>query len=133
MKYTILKEVEIEVATLLMRLPVYYGVEDIPNDTPGRNGGVLELEVNVDTGRIIGWPQGRELNVYMKVVDGGIYILYDTKGEELARVEQYYVPHGLVPGENGDYVDLKINGWGVITNWPNASDIELEEFFNKEE
>jgi hypothetical protein len=38
-------------------------------------------------------------------------------------IEQNYVPHGLIPGEYGDYVSLKINEQGIITNWPKHPDI----------
>ena len=41
-------------------------------------------------------------------------------------VIQDYVPHGLVPGEWGDYVHLKIDATGKITNWPTK--ISLADF-----
>ena len=47
----------------------------------------------------------------------------------IADIVQDYVPHGVVPGEYGDYVILKIDK-GRIVNWPAKPDVS--EFFNQE-
>jgi len=53
----------------------------------------------------------------LKVVDNGLYTLYDRLGQQIARYDGY-VPHSVIPGDYGDYVSLKIDAEGVITNWP---------------
>jgi len=131
MKYTISKPAVVEITTIRIDLPICYGDEDIPYDAPLRGGDIWSAFIDIDTGNIKYWPLGKELDIYMKVNDSGVYVLYTDDGEEIARLEGEYVPHGIVPGDYGDYVDLKIGADGVIKNWPKNPD--LSEFFEKEE
>ena len=119
MKKTIFKPKEVEAKFVCVALPVRYDEEDIPNDFPLRLGDMWTATIEIDTGRIEGWPQGRSEDLYMKVCDEGSYFILDEDHKQLAGIESDYVPHGLIPGEYGDYVDFKINADGVITNWPN--------------
>ena len=80
----------------------------------------------IDTGVIEGWPCGQKRHMHVKVCDEGLYTLYDAEGHQVARLDGY-VPHGVVPGEYGDYVILDIDENGTITNWPKQPDIS--EFF----
>lgn len=127
MKATVTREVEIEIATVELALPVRYEEEEIPNDFPFREGDTLRLTVEIDTGRIIGWPEGREEEMHLTVKDGGSYYLRDTAGQCVGERCVNYVPHGLIPGEYGDVVLFKINAAGVITNWPKSPD--FDQFF----
>ena len=141
MKVTIQVPKEIEVSHIIIDVPVEYGEEDIPNDFPLRvKGPQLErttalgkrltndrwvAAVNIDTGKIEGWPAtagAREL--YMKVNDAGIYTLCVDEGARVSRKHEY-VPHGVVPGEDGDYIHLKIAADGTITNWPKKPDVSV--------
>ena len=115
-KIPITKEVDIKYISIC--IAVRYEEEDIPNNAPMRNGDMWKVEVDIDAGRILNWPQGQTLDLYMKVCDEGLYRLFDANWNELACIEEGYVPHGIVPGNYGDYVDLKIDESGVITNWP---------------
>ena len=123
MKTKVKIEQEIEVSSILITVPVRFEEEDIPNDFPLRSVDVWEAKVAVDTGRIVGWPSGKTGDLYMKVCDEGTYTLLGLDGQVLAARRQEYVPHGIVPGEYGDYIDLKINADGVITNWPKKPDV----------
>lgn len=115
---------EVEITHVLVTLPVRYGEEDIPNDFPLRQGKKWEAKIEIDTGKILGWPEGQAGEIeYMKVCDEGSYALLDAAGNVVLSIEQNYVPHGLIPGEYGDYVSLKINEQGIITNWPKRPDI----------
>ena len=69
-------------------------------------------------------------NLYCKVCDAGVYTLFDEDGQTIA-IRAGYVPHGIVPGEYGDYIDLKINEQGIITNWPKQPD--ASEFFEDDD
>ncbi len=122
MKFMINQPVEVEVDAIRCVLPVRYEEEDIPNDFPLRRGDVWEITFDVQTGIIRGWPQGRQDNVQMKVVDGGSYYL--MSGEKvIAELEQDYVP-SCIPGDSGDYVNFDIDEFGKITNWEfDAKDI----------
>lgn len=126
MKATVKLSTEIEVSELEMQIAVRYDEEDIPNDFPGRKGDMLTLSVNVDTGKIKDFPRDLTADIHMKVCDQGTYTLYSPDGTLIKRLEGWYVPHGLVPGEYGDYVALKIEE-GKITNWPKHP--SLKDFF----
>ena len=126
MKQKVMIETEIEATVIVMDLAVRYGEEDIPNDFPGREGDMLTMHVDIDTGEIHHWPGGMDAEIYMKVCDQGMYEIFSPDGKPLKRLEGEYVPHGLVPGEYGDYVDFKIKG-GVITNWPKKP--SLKDFY----
>ena len=119
MKIEIPTTKEVDIKYITIEIAVRYEEEDIPNDAPMRFGNMWKATVNIDTGKIEKWPQGQTLDLYMKVCDEGIYRLFDADWNELACIGGY-VPHGVVPGQYGDYVELKINEFGVITNWPKA-------------
>ena len=122
----------IDVKYLGIRLPVRYGDEDIPYDAPMRNGDVWYATIDIDAGKIVNWPQGKTLDMHMKVCDEGTYDLLNDQHNLVASIHDY-VPHSLVPGEPGeygDYVYLNIDATGKITNWytmPNLSDFEEKE------
>jgi hypothetical protein len=116
---------EVDVATIEVILPVRYDDEDIPYDAPMRAGDIWQAEIDAATGEIYHWPRGKTLDMYMKVCDSGTYILRDGSGDIIA-ARYDYVPHGIIPGEYGDYVDFKINEMGKITNW--RKHIDLSDF-----
>ena len=118
MKVTVKRPVEIDVRTLRLSVPVRYEDEDMPFDFPFRNGDVWEVTIDIETGKIKDWPEGVEHDLYMKVVDCGSYWLYDENSQMVGWIDQDYVPNDIVPGEYGDYIDMKIAGDGTIKNWP---------------
>lgn len=126
MKIKIKVEKEVYIKYVEVTLPVYYESEDMSNDFPMRNGGVWAAMIEVDTGEVVGWPKGQECSFCMKVRDGGTYELLDAGMSTIAKMEGY-LPNDLIPGEYGDYVNLKINKDGFITNWPKNPDVS--EFF----
>ena len=98
-----------------------FPVEELVSD-----GWLLELTIDLDTGRINRWPPaagGAWVNV--KAQDAGSYEILDAAGEVIVN-RWDYVPHGVVPGDFGDYVRLQIDSDGVITNWPD--EVNLAEF-----
>ena len=138
MKAKIATTIEVNITHVLVNLPVRYDEEDIPYDFPLRVGDTWNAKIEIDTGKIEGWPQGQTGEFYMKVVDMGSYYLLDENGAPVARIVANYVPHGVIPGEYGvipgeygDYVYFKIGANGVITNWPKRPDIR--EFLKQDE
>lgn len=123
-------KVNVNISKILISIPVKYGEDDIPDDFPLRNGENWSAMVNVDTGEIEDFPLGIEASFFMKVTDRGIYKIFDDFGTEVSSIVQDYVPHGVIPGEYGDYVHLKISK-GIITNWPKNPD--FSEFFEEDE
>lgn len=131
MKFTQTIQREVDVQTIDVILPVRYDDEDIPYDAPKRYGDMWQAEIDIATGEIHDWPQGKTLDMYMKVVDTGTYILRDGDGNIIAERNDY-VPHGIIPGEWGDYVHLKIDETGKITNWPKKINLADFDGFNDE-
>lgn len=130
MKATIKIEKEVEITHVRVEVAVRYDEEDIPNDFPLRIGDAWKATINIDNGQISDWPVGKTGDMYMKVCDEGSYYLLDTEGNTILSIENDYVPNGLIPGSYGDYIELKINENGIITNWPKEPSID--EFGNED-
>lgn len=133
---TVMKiEKEVNVKTIIIDIePRYIGDsedDDLPTDFPllSKDKKTWVARVDVDTGVIYDWPKGEVREMYVKVCDQGIYTLLDENGKELCKKDGY-VPNGIIPGEWGDYIDLKIDTNGVITNWP--KDPDLSAFFGED-
>lgn len=128
MRTTIQGDREIAITHIKLTLPILYGEEDVPNDFPLRNLNVWSAFINIDTGQIVDWPinpRFQQCVLRMKVRDSGIYTLYRFYNDYLEKISEIYedyVPHGVVPGEYGDYVELIIDN-GIITNWPKNPDV----------
>lgn len=135
MKAVIKIEKEVTIKTIIIDIePRYIGDlegDDLPTDFPllSKDKKTWFARVDVDSGKIHDWPQGEVREMYVKVCDAGIYTLLDENGQEIAKKDGY-VPNGIVPGEYGDYVELKIDGNGVITNWPRYPDVSA--FFGED-
>lgn len=100
-----------------------YEEEDIPNDFPLRTGDIWEAKINIDSGKIDGWPNGRSGQFSMKVCDEGTYELLSCDGEKIASLVNEYVPCDAIPGSYGDYVEMNIDETGVVTNWHKKPDV----------
>jgi hypothetical protein len=119
MKVTVRLPTDIEFVRVRCVLP--YDGEDYeeqsPADFPGRDGteekGTITLEIDLDAGRVIGWPKGRHGSLYLKVCNSGQYTLIGANDESFETWEEY-VP-GWLPGEStGDYFIADIQGDGAI-------------------
>lgn len=135
MKAIVKIEKEVEIETVMIQIsPRHIGDgddDDLPTDFPLLNETKDSwlAYVEIDTGRIRGWPEGDAREMHVKVCDAGTYALLDESGNSVA-VRDGYVPNGLVPGSYGDYVELSINEEGVITNWPRKPSVD--EFFDED-
>lgn len=127
MKVVINSSQEIVVKYVKVELPIRYGEEDMPKDFPLReevstdknNNDWWKATIEVDTGKILEWPQGQIGEFYLKVVDEGFYYLLNENQKIIASIEQDYVPNRLLPPTDGygDYINFKIDENGIITNW----------------
>jgi hypothetical protein len=128
MKAFVMVEKEVEIKEVIIDIrPRHIGDGegyDMPTGFPLLNDAKNRwvARVNIDTGVIAGWPQGDARKMHVKVCDAGTYRLIDASGGEIAAIVNYYVPHGVVPGSYGDYVELTIDESGRITNWPRRPD-----------
>lgn len=119
--------VEEEIELIRIAAPVRYDEEEIPNDFPGRSGDFWQADIEIDTGKIRNWPAGRAEEMHLTVKDAGSYKLVNVSGDEVAVIEENYVPHGIVPGSYGDTIELDISADGIVTNWPRRPD--FSDFF----
>ena len=129
MKAFVMVEKEVEISEVVIDIsPRYIGDsedDDMPTDFPllNDNKNNWVARVNIDTGVIANWPQGDARKMHVKVCDAGTYRLMDENFNEIAAIVNDYVPHGVVPGSYGDYVELTIDEAGRITNWPRRPDV----------
>ncbi|MFC3875400.1 hypothetical protein [Neisseria musculi] len=97
--------------------------EDVAEQLPEfllADGGDFEIVIDVDTGKVLNCQGNEAVSVTDKVSDSGTYTLLGKDNEEIVKLVYEYVPNKLIPGEYGDYIDLKINTEGLITNWPKS-------------
>ncbi len=129
MKMNIKTTVETEVSHVRFIVPVKYEEEEIPNDFPFRVGDTWAALIELGSGKIVDWPQGRAERVHLTVKDGGTYVILSPDGKVVASQENDYVPHCVIPGKYGDTIELDIDATGKITNWKTP---RLEEFTRDE-
>ena len=126
-KLTITRPVEVEVAFLKAECGVRYWEdaevngerEDDDNPTiPCRAGDSWCPVIDLETGKIEGWPEGVTARTHYKVCDAGRYTLLDAERVEVASIDGY-VPAITAPGGGsyGDYIVMEIGPDGVIANW----------------
>jgi hypothetical protein len=97
------------------------------NDKLG--GGNWRPTIDLDTGRIEGWPEGTTASIHYKVCDDGDYELLDAE-RKVVRAIDGYVPTIMCPEGNGygDYVIMEIAGDGAIAKWvADLSDFERDD------
>lgn len=113
------------------------GVEDVGGKLiPCRYENFWIPTINVRTGRVINWEQGKEAKINYKVIDAAQYILHTFLGRKFPSINnefQYknlsvmavyglqgaYVPDWFdLDGDGyGDYIQLTIDKNGYIKNW----------------
>lgn len=126
---TLTKRVEVPVDTLRIVAPVDYGDEDMPLDFYGRTGDEWRVDVDLDTGRIKGWPNGQTFTMCMKVRDGGTYTLMHAGNTVAERVDAY-VPNCL---GGGDYLEFEIDGTGQIDTMAEIDESDLGEIVREDD
>lgn len=96
------------------------GVDDEDGSMPLRQGKRWKPTINLETGDILGWPNGITADIHYKVCDDGQYYLLDANKNRAAKWVLYYVPDRILClGDNGygDYIIFKIDGNGRIPGW----------------
>lgn len=123
MKVTVYKPVELEIHTVRIEVELH---DDVSESLPKHlfnDDGELDLLIEVDTGKVVSWQGSEPVNIYDKVCDNGVYTLFDSGGLEVRKIDNYYVPNDLIPGDYGDYINLEINVDGIVTNWPKSPNV----------
>jgi hypothetical protein len=85
-----------------------------------------EVNIDIDKGQIIDWPQGTTASIHYKVCDEGSYELYDENDKLITSIDDY-VPSIMCPKEPGygDYIIMDIDKNGFIQDW-DADDSLIE-------
>jgi len=123
---------EVDVKTIRIKIDVYQ--KDISERFPLSRKVRLDhrrlcLDIDIETGIIKKWPQGRKGELFAKIVDNGCYYLLDENNIEVASIVWGYVPNKIIPPKDGygDYIELIVDQFGKVTNWydnPDISDFE---------
>ena len=132
MKVTVYKPVELEIHTVRIEVELH---DDLSESLPKHlfnDDGELDLLIEVDTGKVVSWQGSEPVNIHDKVWDHGVYTLFGSDGLEVVKIDNYYVPNKLIPGDYGDYINLEINSDGFVTNWPKYPSV-LEFFPEKDD
>lgn len=135
MKIEILQPVSVNINKLVLKAYVRYwedstinGIPDSPTSPkmPFVNGHYWELIIDLDEGRIMGWPEGVEADINYKVCDE-----FECTIPEIDFYYSGYVPRFMSPLEEnyGDYITMNISGSGYIQGW---SQELVEKFLQKE-
>lgn len=95
-----------------------YDTED-GNNIPCRNGDRWEPIIDIETGRITNWEQGKTANIHYKVADECGWAIFLDNGERLMWVDDGYVPDTLCPKKDGfgDYIIMDVDENGMIAGW----------------
>lgn len=74
--------------------------------------------IDIDSGRILGWPKGTSASIHYKVCDEFYCEILDANDNEVYAYDGY-VPRCMCPKENGygDYIIMDIDGCGFIQGW----------------
>lgn len=85
--------------------------------------------INIDTGKIMGWPKGVKAKIHYKVCDEFTCNIIDPNNYPYVEYDGY-VPRFMSPMEEnyGDYIIMSIDDNGCIEGW----NINLVEKFIKE-
>ncbi|HFC8533082.1 TPA: hypothetical protein ACFRHF_001831 [Neisseria lactamica] len=105
--------------------------DDVSENLPKHlfnDDGELDLLIEVDTGKVVSWQGDEPVVIHDNIYNNGIYTLFDKSGNEVGKIDNYYVPYDLIPGKKGEYINLDISADGVVTNWPDTPNVY--EFFN---
>lgn len=128
MKVTVYKPVELEIHSVRIEVELH---DDVSENLPKHlfnDDGELDLLIEVDTGKVVSWQGNGPVSIHANVRNNGVYTLFDKFGDKVASLDNYYIPHDLIPGKRGEYIHIDINDDGIVTNWPKCPNVY--EFFN---
>lgn len=125
-KITINTPVEHDAKFLFAECGVRYWEDGEVNGQADENGDLIPCRIKddwsplieIETGTILGWPEGTTASVHYKICDAGKYTLLDADRKKIVTIDGY-VPDIMSPGGRGygDYVIMTIDGTGKIENW----------------
>ena len=132
MKVKIKVEKEVDLKLLIVKAGVRYWEDSEVNgeNIPCKIGELWCPQIEIETGKILNWEQGKKAEIHYKVADCLGYEIQAENGEVVLSAEDGYVPDTLCPKGNGygDYIIMDIDENGQIVNWKfDFSDFEGSE------
>ena len=130
MKIEVYKLTELEIYSVRIEVELH---DDVSEKLPKHlfnDDGELDLLIEVDTGKVISWQGNEPVSIHDNIRNNGAYTLFDKCGGEVAYLNNYYIPHDLIPGKRGEYIHIDISEDGFVTNWPKVPNVA--EFFPAE-
>lgn len=126
MKVTLKKKVEVDAKFLHVRAGVRYwedasvngATDDDGELIPCREGDDWKPKIDIETGQILNWEQGKTADIHYKICDDGTYTLTTEDGTEICGNDAY-VPKCMSPKEEGfgDYIIMDVDANGFIQGW----------------
>lgn len=117
---------DVEVKYLQARCGVRYWEDASVNGVDDEDGTLIPCRagddwaplIDLEAGKIIGWPEGTAASIHYKVCDAGRYALLDSAMNQVVEIDGY-VPDIMCPegGGYGDYVVMEIGHDGSIDKW----------------
>ena len=87
---------------------------------------VLTLDIDIESGKVVGWPADTTADINNKVVDMGIYSILNASGAEICEASGCYVPKVLRGEEwDDDYVEISIAADGSVKGWQPMGVLEI--------
>lgn len=97
------------------------GIEDTYGELmPLKENQSVRMTIDLESGRVLNWPEGTTAKLYYKVCDQGEYFLLNDIQETIAKYKSDYVPDSfLCFGDEGfgDYIIMNINEEGFIESY----------------
>lgn len=129
MKVELMIKTSLEVAYIAVDAEVRYWDDATVNGVEDKDGTLIPMRVGeywkplieLETGRVIDWPEGITADIHYKVCDQGIYTLLDPCRRPVARYKSDYVPSEVLcfgkTGQSGNYIIMKIDATGHVVGW----------------
>ena len=126
MKITLKTEKQFEAKYLLAEVGVRYwedasvnGIDDENGDLiPCRDGDLWKPLIELESGKIINWENGKYASIHYKSCDNNVFKLLDAEKNVIIEIEDYVIKMMCPKREGyGDYVIMDINSNGFIENF----------------
>ena len=114
------KYIEINASVRNPSSSILNGSEDESGKMPLIRFQMWNPVIELETGKILNWPEGNTAEINYKVCDSGEYWLLDEQKNKILKWKGYYVPDDILCTKRngyGDYIIFDIQEDGTIKNW----------------
>ena len=114
------KYIEINASVRNPSSSILNGSEDEDGKMPLIRFQMWNPVIELETGKILNWPEGNTAEINYKVCDSGEYWLLDEQKNKILKWKGYYVPDDILCTKRngyGDYIIFDIQEDGTIKNW----------------